>query len=157
MSVHTLHYSCILNAPINRVYAFHTDTRNLPLITPPWITVDIVRLDSPIIEHSRIVLDIKRFGIKTRWEMEIARLDCPHTLTDAMIAGPFRRFRHERRFLPLQNGETLMSETLSFVLPFGWVGNLLFPFVKRDIDAMFAFRHRATKRCLEPAPGQTFR
>ncbi|MBN2870120.1 MAG: SRPBCC family protein [Campylobacterales bacterium] len=146
MKVHALHYSCLLNASADRVCAFHTDTRNLPLITPPWIGVNIVRADIPVKEQSRIVLDIRRFGFKTRWEMEIAELDCPHTVTDVMLSGPFRQFRHERRFLPQPNGETLMEETLSIVLPFGWFGNLVFPFLKKDMDTMFAFRHRATER-----------
>lgn len=146
MKTHTLTYSCLLNTSVDRACAFHTDTHNLPLITPPWISVDVVSIDLPMHEGSRVVLDIKRFGIKTRWEMEIAKLDCPYAITDMMISGPFPFFRHERHFLPLENGETLMRETLSIVLPFGWLGDLFFRFIQRDMDNMFEFRHRATQQ-----------
>ncbi len=146
MKVHTLHYSCILNADVQRVFAFHTDTRNLPLITPPWVGVEIVNMTLPLTEKSTVSLDIKRFGITTRWEMEIATPEFATTITDVMIKGPFRYFKHERHFIPLENNETLMRETISITLPFGWLGNLLYPWIKKDMDDMFEYRHRATQR-----------
>lgn len=146
MKTHTLHYSCILNADVERVFAFHTDTRNLPLITPPWVGVDIVEMEFPLREKSTVSLDIKRFGITTRWEMEIATLTFPSTITDLMLQGPFRYFKHERHFTPLENNETLMHEILSLTLPFGWFGDLVYGWIQKDMDAMFAFRHAATQR-----------
>lgn len=145
MKVHTLHYSCILNADVQRVFAFHTDTRNLSLITPPWVDVEIVNMVLPLKEKKSVTLDIKRFGITTRWEMEIATAEFPATITDQMIKGPFRYFTHERHFIPLENNQTLMRETISITLHFGWLGNLLYPWIKKDMDTMFEYRHRATQ------------
>lgn len=42
MKYHTLDYSCLLNANQESVCQFHTDTHNLPLITPPWVNVKII-------------------------------------------------------------------------------------------------------------------
>lgn len=145
MKAHTLHYSCILNADVERVFAFHTDTRNLPLITPQWVGVDIVNMEPPLKEKSTVVLDIKRFGITTRWEMEIAVLESPSTITDVMIKGPFKHFKHERHFIPLEDNKTLMRETISISLPLGWLGNLIYPWVKKDMDHMFEYRHKTTQ------------
>ncbi len=145
MKLHTLNYSCLLNAPSDRVCDFHTDTVNLIRITPPWIDVKIISADLPIQEKSRIVLKIKRFVLPTLWEMEIEKLDTPLTLIDTMVSGPFRYFRHQRHFIPLENGETLMREIISFGIPLGWLGDLLFPLIKRDMDLMFEYRHRATQ------------
>lgn len=39
-----------------------------------------------------------------------------------------------------------MRETLSMTLLLGWLGNLLYPSVKKDMDTMFDYRHRATQR-----------
>lgn len=145
MKTYTLSYSCLIEASVYDVCAFHTDTRNLPLITPPSTKVSIVAMEVPLREKSVVVLDIKRFGITTRWEMQIATLDCPHTITDTMLKGPFRLFRHERHFSAIETNKTRMDETISltFLLPF--VDKLLFRWVKKDIDTMFAYRHKATQ------------
>lgn len=143
MKVHRLYYSCILTASVHDVCRFHTDTRNLPHITPPWINVTIESIDEPFIEKSRVSLIIKRFGIPTRWVMEIETLQCPRMVTDKMVSGPFSLFRHQRMFTRISNSQTQMDETITIKLPFGWLGNLLFPLIKFDMDKMFAYRHRA--------------
>jgi ligand-binding SRPBCC domain-containing protein len=126
------------------VYSFHIDTNNLPKITPPWIKVTLIA-----IEPSTVTLDIRRFGITTRWKMAIEKLNCPYTLVDVMLQGPFSFFRHERRFIPLSTTTTRMDETLTIALPLRWLGTLAFWWVKRDMDTMFAYRHTMTQHyCL---------
>lgn len=145
MKLHTLNYSCVLTASQEAVCQFHTDTHNLPLITPPWIDVTIVQMDTPMVENSSVILDIKRYGFSTRWTMNIEKLSCPETVIDVMILGPFSFFRHERRFIAVSESETRMDETLTFALSLGWLGNLIAPFIKKDMDKMFAYRHHATQ------------
>lgn len=145
MKTYALNYTCLIEASAEDVCAFHTDTRNLPLITPPSIQVSIVALETPMREKSVVVLDIKRLGITTRWEMEIATLDCPHTITDNMLKGPFKLFRHERQFIPITQNQTRMDETITLAFPLPWVDKLLFSWVKKDMNAMFTYRHTATQ------------
>lgn len=145
MKTYTLNYSCLIEASVQEVCAFHTDTRNLPLITPPSTKVSIVAMEVPLREKSVVVLDIKRFGVTTRWEMEIATLDCPHMITDSMLKGPFSAFRHERHFTPLSTHQTRMDETITLCFPLPLVDKLLFGWVKKDMDAMFAYRHAKTQ------------
>lgn len=146
MKIHTLHYACSINASVGEVCRFHTDTHNLPLITPPWIDVTILSMDEPMIEKSRVSLKIKQFGIPTLWKMEIEKLDCPNTVVDSMLSGPFHFFRHERKFTSIDESHTMMNETISLSLPLGWLGNVIFPLIKKDMDKMFAYRHEATQR-----------
>jgi len=145
MKTHSFTYSSLLKASQEVVCQFHTDTHNLPLITPPWINVAIISMEDPMIEKSIVTLDIRRFGIPTRWEMQIEKLDFPNTIIDVMLEGPFPFFRHERQFTSIDKQTTLMEETITITLPMGWLGNLAFPFIKRDMDAMFAYRHKATQ------------
>jgi ligand-binding SRPBCC domain-containing protein len=102
-------------------------------------------MEFPMIEKSTVRLKIKRFGIPTIWNMKIDTLQCPTTITDVMVSGPFKSFRHERVFVAINETTTQMQETLRVVLPFGWLGRLLFPLLKRDMDTMFAYRHQATQ------------
>lgn len=145
MKKYILTYHCLLQASVEDVFNFHTDTHNLPLITPPSTQVTIVSMDTPLHEGSRVVLDIKRFGITTMWDMQIAVFSAPNTIVDAMIKGPFAFFRHERQFIKVDEKLTRMEETISFSPPFSWLGDILFWFLKKDMDAMFAYRHKATQ------------
>ena len=145
MKKYILTYQCLLQASVEDVFAFHTDTHNLSLITPRSTRVTIVSMDKPLHEKSKVVLDIKRLGITTRWKMQIAVFLAPNTIVDEMIKGPFPFFRHERQFIKLDEKLTRMEETIVFSPPLAWFGGLLFWFLKKDMDAMFAYRHKATK------------
>lgn len=145
MKKYILTYHCLLQASVEDVFGFHTDTHNLSLITPRSTQVSIVSMDTPLREGSRVVLDIKRFGFTTRWDMQIAVFSAPNTIVDAMNKGPFAFFRHERQFIKVEDKLTRMEETISFSPPLSWLGGILFWFLKKDMDAMFAYRHRATQ------------
>ena len=123
----TLHYSCLIDASIEEVCAFHTDTRNLPLITPPAIGVTIVSS-----HNNTVVLDIKKFGFTTRWKIAIEK-NCPSSIVDVMLQGPFASFRHERRFIAKSEQQTLMEETIYLASPIPFLQTLFFKFVKKDI------------------------
>jgi len=146
MKKFVLQYQCILDASLDALCQFHTDTCNLPLITPPWIDVTILSMEVPMKQGSIIELQIKRYGLPTLWKMVIATLHCPNTIVDEMIQGPFPYFRHERHFIAINEDETRMEETVTLALPFGWFGALFFPLIQKDMDKMFAYRHGATQK-----------
>lgn len=140
----TLHYSCLINASKEVVFAFHTDTHNLPNITPAWMDVRIVSA-----HQNHVVLDIKRHFITTRWEVDIACDTHEWSITDTLRKGPLPFFKHHRRFIGLENGKTCMDETITLALPLGWLGVLAHPLIKKETDALFAFRHKATQAFFE--------
>lgn len=146
MKTYTLTYHCHIDAPAQAVCDFHTDTHNLPLITPPWINVKIVSMDNPMTEGSQVVLEIRRFYLPTLWNIKIETLQCPKSLTDVMVSGPFKSFRHERKFTSITPDKSTMDETITLELPLGWIGGFLFPLIKKDMDKMFSYRHQATQR-----------
>lgn len=133
-----LQYSCLIKAPREEVCAFHTDTRNLPRITPPSIAVAIVSK-----HEDEVVLDIKRLGITTCWVMRL-EINCPNSITDIMLKGPFSYFKHERHF-ETKGDETQMNESITFSSPVPFLESLFAWFIQKDMDAMFAYRHRMTQ------------
>lgn len=139
-----LTYTCTVDTSIDALFDFHTDTRNLLRITPLWVDVSIVSVDKPLREQSLVVLRIKRFGVTSLWQMRIETFNRPYMLCDSMIKGPFATFKHERAFSALTEDRTQMHETITCSLPFGILGWLVWPWVRRDMDAMFAYRQRAT-------------
>ena len=95
-------------------------------------------------QNNIVVLDIKKFGFTTRWKIAIEK-KCPSSIVDVMLQGPFASFRHERRFIAKSEQQTLMEETIYLASPIPFLQTLFFKFVKKDMDAMFAYRHVKTK------------
>ena len=141
-------FETILNAPIQKVYEFHCDTNNLPLITPPWIKVSIVKLDLPLVQGSHIILDITRFGFTQQWEMEIEAMRPNEAVIDRAIRSPFKSFRHVHGFEKIDKNQTRMKDIVEFALPLAPLSNIALAFVKSDFARMFHFRHEKTARAL---------
>lgn len=64
------------------------------------------------------------FGIAWRMTSKIVVYDRPHRFVDEMQRGPFARWRHEHRFLPIPLG-TRMIDDIVFASPLGPVGWLV--------------------------------
>jgi ligand-binding SRPBCC domain-containing protein len=144
----TVIFETTLNAPIQKVYEFHCDTNNLPLITPPWIKVAIVKLDLPLSEGSHIILNISRFGFTQQWEMEIEAMHPNGAVIDRAIRSPFKSFRHVHGFEKLGENQTRMKDTVEFSLPLAPLSNIALPFIRSDFARMFNYRHEATAKAL---------
>ena len=139
-----LNYQCCFDVPAEIAYDFHTDVKNLPRITPPWIKVAVVSQ-----EKNRVVLDITQHFLTLRWEIDIA-LDKEHLcITDSARKAPLPYFVHERRFYPSDADTCVMHERIELRLPFGLLGYLFYPLVRHEMNRMFAFRHRATQAYFE--------
>ena len=139
-----------INAPIERVFDFHTDTRNLPLISPPWINAKIIKQEGEGL-GKRIELVISQFGIiRSTWVVDISEYDRPNRITDLMIQGPMKYFRHERTLTSPSPGVTILQDSVEYELPLGILGKLADALGgKFFIGAMFSYRHKKTQEVLE--------
>jgi len=151
MFARTVHlkYSTEVDTDIQTLYQFHIDTNNLPKITPPWIRVQIISLELPLQEGSKIDLNITRFGLIQRWKMQIAQLKPFELVCDKALKSPFASFVHHHRFETIDETKSLLSDELEFTLPLYPLGLIALPFVKQDIRKMFEYRHKRTKTLLE--------
>lgn len=61
------------------------------------------------------------FGVPQHMTSKIVALDAPHTFTDEMQSGPFKRWRHTHRFEPTETG-ALMHDYVDYASPFGPLG-----------------------------------
>ncbi len=66
----------------------------------------------------------RHFGLRFRMTAQITEMDEPHSFIDEQTRGPFRRFRHEHRFL-IDNGHTEMIDHVTFASPLGPIGALV--------------------------------
>lgn len=144
-----LSFDCEIEASVARLYDFHIDTNNLPLITPPWIITDVISLDLPLKENSEIELDITRFNLTKRWKMKIEALQEPVLVCDRALQSPFASFIHYHRFEAITEVKSRLKDEIIFTLPLYPLSLIVVPFIKRDISKMFSYRHQQTKTLLE--------
>jgi len=147
----TLHlkFSIELKTDIQTLYDFHTDTDNLPKITPPWLAVKIISLEKPLIKGSQVELDIGRFGMTQRWKIKIVALNPPELVCDRALKSSFSSFVHYHRFKTINEYKSLLCDELELTLPFYPFSLIALPFIKKDIQKMFDYRHLQTKKILE--------
>ncbi len=141
---HTLEFETIIECTPERLFAFHADTNNLPLITPPDTTVEILKLDKELNEGNVAVLKIKKGLLSFVWELVFEKVEYPRLILDVATKSPFKTFRHEHHFLKIDETHTLLKDRVTFSLSF-WIFNRPIAwFIKKDMQKMFAYRHKKT-------------
>lgn len=141
-------------APVEAVWEFHASVAALPKLTPPDRTVRIVSDELRVVNGALHELEIRMKGIRLRWNARITEVQPPRQFVDTAERSPFAAWQHRHAFHP-ENGGTRITDTVDYRLPFGPVGALVdYLFVRHDLDAMFAYRHQATRQALESAQAQ---
>ena len=91
--------------PIEEVFAFFSDARNLEAITPSWLGFRILSPEPIVMQPgARIDYRINMHGLPLRWVSEIERWDPPNEFVDVQLQGPYRLWRHTHRFEPVDGG-----------------------------------------------------
>jgi ligand-binding SRPBCC domain-containing protein len=148
---HILRREHWVRRPIEDVFAFFSEARNLGAITPPWLGFRIVS-PGPIVMRpgTRIPYQLRLHGLPLRWVTEIQIWEPPHEFVDVQLRGPYRSWHHTHRFEPVDGG-TLVRDTVRYALPFGPLGRLAHAWiVKSDLEAIFDYRALRMTEVLGP-------
>src|SRR3954451_15473444 len=139
-----------IEAPPAAVFAFHESPGALARLTPPWESVEVVEGGESIRPGSRVVLATKVGPIPVRWVAEHREYEPDRMFADTQVRGPFGRWYHRHWFLDDGAGGTLLRDEVDFDPPFGALGRWLAgPFILSKLQAMFDYRHEATRRIVE--------
>ncbi len=141
----------LIAAPIERVFSFHDDTRNLLAITPSHLKVSITSMGTPGPGYE-VRLTVRFLGlIPMHWHVRITEHVPPVRMTDVQVSGPFRSWKQIRLLRSVPDG-TELTDVVEYEVPFGVLGHIAdVLFIRRQIRSMFAYRQAATKRLLESA------
>jgi ligand-binding SRPBCC domain-containing protein len=144
MKIHTLDHEQWLNRPLEFIFSFFADARNLQAITPPWVGFQILTPE-PIAMKVGALIDyrIRIHGLPLRWRTEITDWAPPFRFVDQQLKGPYRRWIHTHRF-EARDGGTLCLDHVEYAVPGGSLVHRLV--VKRDIERIFDFRREALTR-----------
>lgn len=145
---HLLEVSDELPLPIEQVFAFFSDAANLERITPRSLHFEITS-PQPISIRRGTLIDyrLRLLLFPFHWQSEITEWEPPHRFADEQRRGPYASWRHEHTFEATASGTRLLDRVY-YQLPFSPLGDLAFPFVRWQLQAIFAFRQKITRQIL---------
>ena len=147
---HTLRREQWIGRPIDEVFAFFADARNLEHITPPWLGFRILAMDSiSVSEGTQIRYRLRLHGLPIYWRTEIRQWDSPRRFIDVQRAGPYKLWHHTHRF-EAHEGRTKMTDIVRYALPFGVLGRMVHALkVRGDVRQIFDYRRERIHELFE--------
>ena len=140
----------LLLRPLDEVFPFFADARNLDFLTPPWLRFAMLT-PSPVEMRPGTLIDyrLRLRGVPVRWQSEVTAWEPPLRFVDEQRHGPYRLWIHEHRFEETKEGRTLAHDAVRYAVPGGWLVDRLL--VRRDLERIFHYR-RAVLRDLFGSP-----
>jgi ligand-binding SRPBCC domain-containing protein len=138
MKIFTFESKLYLPIPIDTVFPFFAEARNLELLTPPFLNFNIIT-PAPIVmaRGTRIQYRLKLRGMPITWESEITAWEPPHRFVDEQLRGPYRLWKHQHDFRE-RDGGTDVSDHVDYAV---WCGSLVNSLlVAPDVKKIFAYR-----------------
>jgi len=121
---------------------FFSSPGNLQKITPKYMGFDVLT-EVPEKMYEGLMIEYRvrpLLGIPMNWITEITHVNEHHFFVDEQRKGPYRIWHHEHHFETVDNG-VLMSDIVSYELPFGILGKIAHPIlVQRKLNEIFDFR-----------------
>ncbi len=151
---HTLRREQWIARPIEEVFRFFADARNLEEITPPWLGFRILAMNSSSIsEGTEIRYRLRLHGVPIHWKTEIRQWAAPHRFIDVQRSGPYKLWHHTHLF-EAHEGRTRMIDVVRYRLPFGVFGRIVHALkVRGDMRRIFDYRYQRIRELFEEQKG----
>jgi ligand-binding SRPBCC domain-containing protein len=129
-----------LACPVQDVFDFFANARNLEALTPPFLRFEVLTA-GPIIMRVGTLIDyrLRLRGVPLRWRSEISAWQPPRRFVDRQVRGPYRWWIHEHSFEE-QGGATLMTDRVRYGVPGGALVHGLL--VAPDLRRIWEYRAR---------------
>lgn len=130
--------SLLVPKPIDEVFEFFGDARNLERLTPGFLNFKILT-PQPIVMRPGTMIDyrISLRGLPMRWRSEITEWHPPYSFVDEQRKGPYKKWVHRHTFSE-EAGGTRVSDDVEYDVIGGALVHTLF--VKKDLERIFNYR-----------------
>lgn len=140
--IHSLRSKQFIPAPLERVWAYFADPKNLNEITPPDMNFEIVAGGDEAMYAGQLIEYRVEFvrGLRSLWLTEIAHVREGEYFVDEQRVGPYRFWYHEHRFVPAAGGVT-MTDQVTYAAPFGLLGDAVNAlWIRARLEGIFGYR-----------------
>lgn len=146
MKSYQLNFEQLLPIPLEEAWSFFSSPMNLAKITPPEMAFTVTsNKEQSEKMYPGMIITYKVspvFNIKLNWMTEITHVNEGKYFIDEQRFGPYQFWHHQHHFKAV-NGGTLMSDILTYSLPFGPIGQLANSiFVGNKVKEIFEFRKK---------------
>jgi ligand-binding SRPBCC domain-containing protein len=129
---------------LDEAWEFLSNPRNLKIITPEYMSFNIVSGADRKMYAGQIIQYIVTplLGIKAKWVSEITQVAHKEYFIDEQRFGPYA-FWHHKHFVKEIEGGVEMEDIIDYKVPLGILGQLVHPFlVKPKLEEIFEYRRK---------------
>src|SRR5690606_4156303 len=131
-----------VDKPLEEVFSFFSDAKNLEDITPGWLNFHITgESPGPMGAGKEIDYKLQIKGVPAKWKTRIAAWDPPHKFVDIQEKGPYKSWHHSHHFQRLGNG-VLLTDKVHYELPLMPLGSAILPVIRADVEKIFSYRKK---------------
>ncbi len=134
---------------VEQAWDFFSSPQNLSRITPHNLGFRITsKIESDEIYAGQIITYTVKplLNIPLFWMTEISHVERYKLFVDEQRKGPYALWQHQHHFKPI-NGGTEMTDIVHYKLPFGLLGSVGLPIVKKQLNTIFNFRKQKIEEC----------
>lgn len=127
---------------IDQAWDFLSNPKNLKIITPNYMSFDIISGDDKPMFAGQIIQYIVTpiLGVKTNWVTEITQVVDKKYFVDEQRFGPYALWHH-KHFIKEIEGGVEMEDIIDYKVPFGFIGRMVHPIlVKPKLTEIFNYR-----------------
>lgn len=136
------------------MFDFFSRAENLERLTPGSLQFRILTpLPIEMREGALIDYQLRLYGAPLKWRTLISTWDPPNVFVDTQLKGPYRQWIHTHKFTDAGAGRTVMEDEVRYRLPFGPLGRIALPVVRRQVEGIFEYREKALAEAFELTPG----
>ncbi len=140
--IYTLQVKQKLKMGISEAWEFFSSPQNLSKITPPNMGFVITsNIAEKMFAGQIITYEVGVFPrVKMYWVTEITQVEKNKFFVDEQRFGPYSMWHHEHHF-EIQEDGVMITDRVSYKLPFGVLGRLFHPFlIKPQLMKIFSYR-----------------
>ena len=132
--------------PARELYDWHARPGAFERLTPPWQRLRVVERSGAIADGDRLVMEYRVGPFKGRWVAVHEGHVEGEGFTDVQAEGPFARGEHRHPALPDGEERSVREDHVEYEHPGGdAAGRVAGPVAERQLERLFAFRHRRTR------------
>lgn len=132
------------------VFEWHMRPGALERLTPPWTEVRVRERSGGIHDGGEVVLAIQQGPTELTWVVRHTDFEEGRLFRDEQVSGPFQRWVHSHRFLPSEDGGSIMEDEVQWEPPLGAAGRMFAAgFIEKELKRLFVFRHARLRHDLD--------
>lgn len=146
-------HSSTIEAPVEKVWDFHMATAALDILSPKMMGLRVLDPGSGVSDGSLLKAVVGFGPFRQSWHALHSGVLEGRGFTDMAVESPFRYWVHQHTMEPVTPTRSRLTDVV-WVVPPRWMPvSVARPFLSFGLSALFAWRHRQTRRVVEANDG----